>query len=105
MYGQRLPRLRSGVSRPPRDHDVVTHNEDWAAYAASVDPELLEAIFGELVADLAPVHRRRDLRANALFYLRGLLMPQVAQLLVDRGGNRPGPAAPPAPPARARVLG
>jgi SRSO17 transposase len=38
----------------------------------------MEAIFAELAADLAPVYRRRDLRANALLYLRGLLMPLVA---------------------------
>ena len=56
----------------------MTHNEDWAACAASVDPGLMEAVFGELAGDLAPVYRRRDLRANALLYLRGLLMPQVS---------------------------
>jgi hypothetical protein len=67
-----------GARRPPRDHDVVTHDEDWAACAASVDPELIEAAFAELAADLAPVCHRRDLRANGLLYLRGLLMPQVA---------------------------
>jgi SRSO17 transposase len=38
----------------------------------------MEAVFAELAADLAPVYRRRDARANALLYLRGLLMPQVA---------------------------
>jgi SRSO17 transposase len=38
----------------------------------------MEAVFAELAADLAPVYRRRDLRASALLYLRGLLMPQVA---------------------------
>lgn len=80
MYGQRLPRRRLGARRPPRDHDVVTHNEDWAACAASVDPELMEATFAELAADLAPACRRRDLRANSLCYLRGLLMPQVAAI-------------------------
>jgi SRSO17 transposase len=56
----------------------VTHNEDWAACAASVDPGLTEATFAELAADLAPVYRRREVRANGLLYLRGLLMPQVA---------------------------
>lgn len=71
-------RRRLGAHRPPRDHDVVTHNEDWAACAASVDPELMEAAFAELAADLAAVCRRRDVRANGLLYLRGLLMPQVA---------------------------
>lgn len=38
----------------------------------------MEAVFAELTADLAPVYRRRDLRANGVLYLRGLLMPGVA---------------------------
>jgi SRSO17 transposase len=38
----------------------------------------MEAVFAELAADLAPVYRRRDLRANGVLYLRGLLMPGVA---------------------------
>lgn len=38
----------------------------------------MDAVFAELAADLAPVYSRRDLRANALLYLGGLLMPQVA---------------------------
>lgn len=38
----------------------------------------MEAVFAELAADLAPLCRRRDLRADALLYLRGLLMPGVA---------------------------
>ncbi|MDQ0905160.1 hypothetical protein QFZ22_001145 [Streptomyces canus] len=42
------------------------------------DPEQMEAVFAELAADLAPVYRRRDLRANGVLYLRGLLMPGVA---------------------------
>ncbi len=53
-----------GARRSPRDHDVVTHNEDWAACAASVDPELMEATFAELAADLAPVCHRRGLSAD-----------------------------------------
>jgi hypothetical protein len=32
----------------------VTHDEDWEACAASVDPELIEAAFAGLAADLAP---------------------------------------------------
>jgi hypothetical protein len=56
----------------------VIHNENWAACAASLDPEWMEAAFAELAADLAPVYRRRDARANGLLYVRGLLMPQVA---------------------------
>jgi SRSO17 transposase len=69
---------RTHGGRPPGDHDVVTHNENWAACAASVDPEWMEATFAELAADLAPVYRRRGARANGLLYVRGLLMPQVA---------------------------
>ncbi|MEU5304183.1 hypothetical protein ACH4YO_42805 [Streptomyces noursei] len=38
----------------------------------------MEAVFAELAADLAPVYRRRDLRANGVLYQRGLLMPGVA---------------------------
>ncbi|MBD2835236.1 IS701 family transposase [Streptomyces pratensis] len=38
----------------------------------------MEAVFAELAADHAPVYRRRDLRANGVLYLRGLLMPGVA---------------------------
>ena len=56
----------------------MTHNENWAACAASVDPGLMEAAFAGLAADLAPVYRRRDARADGLLYVRGLLMPQVA---------------------------
>lgn len=44
----------------------------------SADPDQMEAVFAELAADLAPVYRRRDLRANGVLYLRGLLMPGVA---------------------------
>lgn len=34
-------------------------------------------VFAEL-ADLVRIYRRRDLRANGVLYLRGLLMPGVA---------------------------
>jgi SRSO17 transposase len=78
MCDQWLPWPWLGARRPPCDHDVVTHNEDWAACAVSVDPEPVDVVFGELAGDLAPVCRRRDLRANALLYVRGLLMPGVA---------------------------
>jgi len=37
----------------------------------------METVFAKLAASLAPVYHRRDLRQNALPYLRGLLMPQV----------------------------
>ena len=56
----------------------MTHDEDWAACAVSVDPDPVDAIFAELAAGLAPTCGRRDLRANALLYVRGLLMPGVA---------------------------
>ena len=59
---------------PPRDHVGVNQTEDSAACAASVDPGVFEEKFG-LAAGLAPVYPRRDLRANALLYMRGLLMP------------------------------
>jgi SRSO17 transposase len=56
----------------------VTHDEDWAACAVSVDPDPVAVVFAELAAHLAPVSGRCDLRANALLYVRGLLMPGVA---------------------------
>lgn len=49
-----------------------------AACAVSVDPGLMETVSAELAAILEPACHRRDLRRNALLYLRGLLMPQVA---------------------------
>ena len=78
MYSRRLPWGRLGARRPPRDHDVVTQHEDGAACAVSVDPDPVDVVFGALAAGLAPASARRDLRANALLYVRGLLMPQVA---------------------------
>lgn len=56
----------------------MTQHEPRTACAASLDSGLVEAIFAELAADLAPVCRRSNLRANVLLYLRGLLMPGVA---------------------------
>jgi hypothetical protein len=49
-----------------------------SALRRTADPEKMEAIFAEPAADLAPVHRRRDLRVNGVLYLRGLLMPGIA---------------------------
>jgi SRSO17 transposase len=66
---------RLDTGRPPRDHDVVTHDEDRAACAASVDAGLFEQKLGELGAVLAPVFARREPRRNAGLYLRGLLAP------------------------------
>jgi len=31
----------------------------------------MEAVFAELAADLAPIYRRRDLRANSMFTCAG----------------------------------
>jgi hypothetical protein len=56
----------------------VTHDEDREACAASVDPGLTTAASAGLAVDLAPACHRRDLRADGVFYLRGMLMPQVA---------------------------
>jgi SRSO17 transposase len=56
----------------------VTQHDNGAACAVSVDPEPVNAVFAELAAFLAPACRRRDLRANVLLYVRGLLMPGVA---------------------------
>ena len=56
----------------------MTHNEDWAACAASVDPGPVAAVSAQLAAGLAPVCARRGLRANVLLYVRGLSMPGVA---------------------------
>lgn len=44
----------------------------------SPGPEGFAEKFAELAGALAPVFSRRDLRANAIAYVRGLLMPGVA---------------------------
>jgi len=66
-----------GARRPlhDHDHDVVTHNEDWAACAASVDPELIEATFAGLAADLAPPWRPS--RSPPLFHPLTTLPPAL----------------------------
>jgi SRSO17 transposase len=51
----------------------VTQHEDQAASAVSIDPSLFQEKFDELAADLAPLFARREPRAHALDYLRGLL--------------------------------
>jgi SRSO17 transposase len=51
----------------------VTHHEDQAPSAVSIDPSLFQEKFDELAADLAPFFTRREPRAHALDYLRGLL--------------------------------
>lgn len=62
----------------PCDHGVVTQHDDGAACAVIVDPEPVDEVFAQLAAGLASAFARRDLRANALLYVRGLLMPGVA---------------------------
>jgi hypothetical protein len=69
IYGRRLPRLRLGVRKPPRDLNVVTHSDGWAACASSVDPGLMEAIFAELAADV---------EAQRLFHLLTALRPDLS---------------------------
>jgi hypothetical protein len=44
----------------------------------SPGPEAFAENVAELAGALAPVFSRRDLRANAIAYVRGLLMPGVA---------------------------
>jgi SRSO17 transposase len=51
----------------------VTQHEDQAASAVSIDPLLFQEKFDELAADLAQLFARREPRAHALDYLRGLL--------------------------------
>jgi hypothetical protein len=56
----------------------VTQHEDRAACGASGDPELMESVFGELAALLAPVYRHSDLRQNAASvprFVRPLQLP------------------------------
>jgi SRSO17 transposase len=51
----------------------VTHQDLQAASAVSLDPALFEEKFDELSAGLAPLFARREPRAHAAAYLRGLL--------------------------------
>jgi hypothetical protein len=51
---------------------------DLGGFPASVDPEVLGEEFDELAGLLAPVFARRDLRSNAMAYVRGLLEPRGA---------------------------
>jgi SRSO17 transposase len=71
----------------------VTQDESRAACAASVDPDVLGKEFDELAGLLAPVFARRDLRSNAMAYVRGLLEPGAAgncwQLAEAAGHARP----------------
>jgi len=49
------------------------HHEDRAASAVSVDPSLFQEKFDEVEAELAPLFARRETRAHAAAYVRGLL--------------------------------
>ena len=51
----------------------MTQHEDQAASAVSVDPSLFQEKFDELAAELAPLFARREPRAHASAYVRGLL--------------------------------
>ena len=59
--------------RPPVDHGVVTQHEDQTASAVSLDPLLFQEKFDQLSAALAPLFTRREQRAHAAAYVRGLL--------------------------------
>ncbi|MFB7329734.1 IS701 family transposase [Streptomyces sp. NPDC056190] len=51
----------------------MTQHEDQAASAVSIDPSLFQEKFDELAAELAPLFARREPRAHAAAYVRGLL--------------------------------
>ncbi|MBR7827563.1 IS701 family transposase [Actinospica sp. MGRD01-02] len=55
----------------------MTHSDQEAACSATIAGGF-EARFAELAGLLAPVFSRRDLRSNAMAYLRALLMPGVS---------------------------
>jgi hypothetical protein len=72
-------RLHGGGAAVSEVTDLA-HNDhgSGSALRRSADPEQREAVFAELAACLAPVCRRRDLRANGVLYVRGSLMQGVA---------------------------
>jgi SRSO17 transposase len=51
----------------------MTQHEDQAASAVSIDPSLFQEKFDELAAELAPLFARREPRAHASAYVRGLM--------------------------------
>ncbi|MFF0041631.1 IS701 family transposase [Streptomyces mirabilis] len=51
----------------------MTQQDPQAASAVSIDPRLFQAKFEELTAELAPLFARREPRAHAVAYVRGLL--------------------------------
>jgi SRSO17 transposase len=55
----------------------VTRDESRTDCATGIDPEVLGETFDELAGLLAPVFACRDLRSNAMAYVRGLLDPGV----------------------------
>jgi SRSO17 transposase len=58
--------------RPSDDHDVVTQHIDRMASAVSIDLDTAVTIRAELEADLAGLFGRRESRAHAVAYIRGL---------------------------------
>lgn len=66
------------LAGPPRDHHGVTHAEYGAARTASAEAGRFEAHFAELAGLIAPCFSRRDLRSNAVSYVRALLCPGTA---------------------------
>ncbi|MER5918086.1 hypothetical protein ABT124_49550, partial [Streptomyces sp. NPDC001982] len=45
LTGRQVPAGAGAWQRPPVDHGVVTHHEDQAASAASIDPLLFQEKF------------------------------------------------------------
>jgi SRSO17 transposase len=62
---------------PFRNHRGVTQSDQGTACSATIAGGV-EARFAELASLLEPVFSRRDLRSNAMAYLRALLMPGVS---------------------------
>lgn len=56
----------------------MTQTEDRAACGASVGVAGFEENTGELAGLIAPIFARRETRANAMAYVRGLLCPRMA---------------------------
>ncbi|WAX76480.1 hypothetical protein [Streptomyces sp. KMM 9044] len=73
----------------------MTQHEDQAASAASMDALLFQEKFDELSAGLAPLSARREPRAHAADYLRGLLagLPRKKALFSYGFGERTCSAA------------
>jgi hypothetical protein len=63
---------------PPRDHHGAIHAEYAAARTASAEVGGFETHFAELAELIAPCFSRRDVRSNAVAYMRALLCPGTA---------------------------